>query len=97
MVETVFEPIGMPTAGLGWPATADHPDRPRGHFTEAGALRAQGLDEYSLGSFLVFRVTHMLAYYLDLRAIRGVAFALGFGALCVVFVAALHSVAGRIG
>ena len=50
--KTVFEPIGMTTAAIGWPATADHPDRPRGHFNEAGELRAQGLDEYALGSFL---------------------------------------------
>ena len=52
MVETVFEPIGMTTAAIGWPATAEHPDRPRGHFNEAGELRAQGIDEYPLGSFL---------------------------------------------
>ncbi len=52
MVETVFEPIGMTTAAIGWPATAQHPDRPRGHFNEAGELRAQGIDEYGLGSFL---------------------------------------------
>ncbi len=52
MVETVFEPIGMTTAAIGWPATAEHPDRPRGHFIEAGELRAQGIGEYPLGSFL---------------------------------------------
>ncbi len=52
IVETVFEPIGMTAAATGWPATAEHPDRPRGHFTEAGELRAQGIDEYALGAFL---------------------------------------------
>ncbi len=52
MVETVFEPIGMTTAALGWPATTGHPDRPRGHYNEAGELRAQGIDEYALGSFI---------------------------------------------
>ena len=52
MVETVFEPIGMTAAAIGWPATAEHADRPRGHFNEAGELRAQGIDEYPLGSFL---------------------------------------------
>ena len=41
---------------------------------------------YSLGSFLVSRLVHMLAYYCDWRIVRGVAFALGFGALSVVFV-----------
>jgi CubicO group peptidase (beta-lactamase class C family) len=52
IVETVFEPIGMTTAALGWPAMTGHPDRPRGHFNESGELRTQGLDEYALGSFL---------------------------------------------
>ncbi len=47
----------------------------------------------SLAAFLAFRLIHMLAYYLDLRVVRGVAFALGFGALCVVFVVGLKAMA----
>ena len=52
---------------------------------------------FSLGAFLGLRLLHMLAYYLDWRVLRSVAFALGFGALCVVFVVALQAAVGGMG
>lgn len=33
--EHVFDPAGMTTAGFGWPATPDRPERPRGHFGDS--------------------------------------------------------------
>jgi len=40
----------------------------------------------ALWSFVVFRLAHMLAYYFDLRAVRGVAFALAIAALLTLFI-----------
>jgi CubicO group peptidase (beta-lactamase class C family) len=42
----IFEPLGMRSARLGgWPASLADPDQPRGHYVEAGKLRAQTLDD----------------------------------------------------
>jgi len=48
----VFEPAGMKTAGFGWPATAEHPDQPRGHFKQGDTYRPQEFGEYELGPSL---------------------------------------------
>jgi D-alanyl-D-alanine carboxypeptidase len=48
----VFEPLGMKTAGFGWPATPEHPDQPRGHFKEGDKYRVQEFGEYELGPYL---------------------------------------------
>jgi D-alanyl-D-alanine carboxypeptidase len=40
MQEHLFEPLGLRTAGFGWPAAAD-PDQPWGHQEEAGELAPQ--------------------------------------------------------
>ena len=50
--EEVFEPLGLTSCGFGWPATADRPDEPRGHFGAGATRRVQGLDEYPLGAFM---------------------------------------------
>jgi CubicO group peptidase (beta-lactamase class C family) len=52
ITEYVFELAGVERGGIGWPATPDRPDQPRGHFLEGDSLRAQGLDEYPLGDYL---------------------------------------------
>lgn len=33
IVSEVFEPLGLASCGLGWPATAERPDQPRGHWS----------------------------------------------------------------
>jgi CubicO group peptidase (beta-lactamase class C family) len=48
----VLEPLGLSSCGTGWPATADDPDQPRGHYGNRSARRVQGLDEYTLGAFM---------------------------------------------
>ncbi len=49
LAEIIFEPAQMTTAGIGWPATPDRPDEPRGHHGQ----RPQPLDdEYELGPFI---------------------------------------------
>ncbi|MCP4657081.1 MAG: beta-lactamase family protein [bacterium] len=50
--DKVFGPFGLSSAGIGWPATDQRPDQPRGHFQEVGGFRPQGLDEYPFGAFL---------------------------------------------
>lgn len=50
--EEVFEPLGLQTCGIGWPATKERPNQPRGHYGERGNRRVQGLDEYTLGAFM---------------------------------------------
>jgi len=50
--DKVFRPLGLSSAGIGWPATAQRPDQPRGHYQESGGFRPQGLDEYPFGAFL---------------------------------------------
>ena len=50
--ETVFEPLGLKTAGFGWPATTERPSQPKGHYGTGSDTRVQKLDEYPLGSFL---------------------------------------------
>jgi CubicO group peptidase (beta-lactamase class C family) len=50
--DKVFAPLGMRSAGIGWPATENRPDQPRGHYSEAGGFRPQGIDEYPRGACL---------------------------------------------
>jgi len=49
MRDLVFEPLGMRSAGFGWPATEDRPDQPLGHFGAPPDLRVQEIGEYELG------------------------------------------------
>ena len=45
----IFAPLGMSTAGLGWPAIAERPDQPWGHQVgEDGVLRPQQLGQLGL-------------------------------------------------
>jgi CubicO group peptidase (beta-lactamase class C family) len=50
--EEVFDPLGLASCGIGWPATHDRPDEPRGHFGSGNARTVQGLDQYELGAFM---------------------------------------------
>lgn len=53
MRRLVFEPLGMDTAGFGWPATAARPDQPRGHrITPEGAVPQPLDDRTTLPAFL---------------------------------------------
>src|SRR5262249_52172237 len=50
----VFEPLGMKSAGIGWPADPRHADRPRGHrCADSTGARPEPLDSrYRLGAVL---------------------------------------------
>ena len=48
---TVFKPLGMTTAGFGWPATKEQPDQPRGHFGAPPDVRVQKIGQHGLGDF----------------------------------------------
>lgn len=50
--EHVFDALRLSSAGIGWPATPERPDQPRGHFRAGDTLRPQGLEEYPLGAFM---------------------------------------------
>lgn len=50
--DEVFAPLRLATCGIGWPATAERPDQPRGHFGGRGRRSVQGFDAYELGPFL---------------------------------------------
>jgi len=56
MQDLVFSPLGLKSAGFGWPADAHHPDRPRGHRCADGTsanVTAEPLDtSYHLGPVL---------------------------------------------
>jgi len=52
---------------------------------------APALVNNGLWAFFAFRVVHMLAYYLDVRRLRSVAFALGMLALLVVLGAGVRT------
>lgn len=52
VVEEVFAPLGLDSCGVGWPATEETPDEPRGHFGARGSRTAQRLDQYELGAFI---------------------------------------------
>lgn len=45
----VFKPLGLRSAGFGWPATMDRPDQPRGHYGAPPELKVQEIGEYMLG------------------------------------------------
>lgn len=45
----VFEPLGMESAGFGWPATAANPDQPHGHYGGPPELNVQEVDEDPIG------------------------------------------------
>lgn len=52
MHEQLFQPVGMPSAGFGWPAQAD-PDEPWGHrASEAGFVPHDPHDEYQLSPLI---------------------------------------------
>lgn len=52
--ELVFTPLGMSSAGIGWPADAHHADRPRGHrCADSTGVTPEPLDtDYRLGAVL---------------------------------------------
>jgi CubicO group peptidase (beta-lactamase class C family) len=50
--ERVAVPLALESMRPGWPALADGPDQPRGHFADGASLRPQGVDEYPLGAFM---------------------------------------------
>jgi len=75
LAEIIFEPLGMTTAGVGWPATPQRPDEPRGH----GPDGPQTLGDYVLGAFMgpagdVHCSAADLARYarMHLRGLRGI-------------------------
>ena len=45
----VFEPLGLSSCGIGWPATESRPDQPRGHWP---GPRTQELAGYEVGPFI---------------------------------------------
>jgi len=49
MRRLVFEPLGLRSAGFGWPATRDRTDQPLGHLGAPPDLRVQEIGEYGLG------------------------------------------------
>lgn len=49
MHEIVFEPMMLKSAVIGWPATIDRPNQPRGHFGVPPNLRVQNIDENGIG------------------------------------------------
>lgn len=53
MRRLLFEPLGMTTAGFGWPATPSRPDQPRGHrMTPEGPVPQPLDDRTTLPAFL---------------------------------------------
>ena len=50
--EEVFRPLGMRSAGIGWPAAAERPDQPWGHFFEGGSYRPQPSGEVLVQAYL---------------------------------------------
>ncbi|NKB90574.1 MAG: serine hydrolase [Acidobacteria bacterium] len=50
--EEVFGPLGLASCGVGWPATPDRPNQPRGHFGAAGARIIQEFGQFDLGAFI---------------------------------------------
>ncbi len=50
--EYVFEPMGLKSAGFGWPATHERPYQPHGHGGSGDAIQVQPIGEYELGEFL---------------------------------------------
>jgi CubicO group peptidase (beta-lactamase class C family) len=49
IVSEVFEPLGLSSCGVGWPATESRPDQPRGHWN---GPKTQELSGYEIGSFI---------------------------------------------
>ncbi len=50
--DEVFDPLDLYTCGIGWPATAEQPNQPQGHFGGPGDRRILGFGEYPLGAFM---------------------------------------------
>jgi CubicO group peptidase (beta-lactamase class C family) len=44
----VFQPLGLSSAGFGWPAASDRPDQPYGHYGAAPDLKVQEIGEYTV-------------------------------------------------
>lgn len=49
MQTLVFAPIGLRSTGFGWPATAERPNQPRGHYGSPPELTVQEIGEYMMG------------------------------------------------
>ena len=52
VVEEVFKPLGLETCGIGWPATEERLNQPRGHYGGRDGRTVQGLDDFRLGAFM---------------------------------------------
>jgi CubicO group peptidase (beta-lactamase class C family) len=48
---TVFQPLEMATGSFGWPAKAQDPDAPYGHFGMPRQRRVQEFEDYDIGKF----------------------------------------------
>lgn len=53
MAEYVFEPLGLESAGFGWPNTPATPNTQSGHYRLDGKVKTQAVGEVSMGHFLV--------------------------------------------
>ena len=53
MQEVIFEPLGMQSAGFGWPATEERPDQPRGHYGTPPDIVVQeiGVDPFGVHTY----------------------------------------------
>jgi len=76
--ERVFRPLGLETAGFGWPDREGHDDTARGHFGAPPEFRPREAGEYNLGDYLdpsgdVHMSVRDLARYAraHLRGLRG--------------------------
>ena len=49
MRSLVFEPLGLQSTGIGWPATEDRPNQPHGHLGSPPDLSVQEIGQYPLG------------------------------------------------
>ena len=49
MRNLLFKPLGLRSAGFGWPATDDHPNQPHGHLGTAPDVSVEEAGEWSFG------------------------------------------------
>lgn len=50
--EVIFDPLGMSSAGCGWPASPDRPDQPRGHQFVNDTYQTIPFGDYDLGPYI---------------------------------------------
>jgi CubicO group peptidase (beta-lactamase class C family) len=54
MCNLVFKPLGLHSAGFGWPAAEDHPDEPHGHFGAQPYMSVQEIGDDATGDLDYF-------------------------------------------